>query len=106
MLPFALLSPVEMTRAVSARVRALRLQRGWTQAELAARAGLSPATYRLFERTGQISLERLLRVAIALEALDPFDNLFPPRAARSLAELERLAAASTRKRGRRRDAQT
>jgi transcriptional regulator with XRE-family HTH domain len=105
MLPFYLQTPREMARSLALRVRALRLQRGWTQRELAERAGLTLASYRLFERTGRIALERLLRVAVALDAQAGFDQLFAVPPARSLAELARRAG-PVRQRGRRSRADT
>jgi transcriptional regulator with XRE-family HTH domain len=79
----------------------LRLQRGWTQQEIAERSGLTPATYRRFERTGLISLERLLRIAVVLDAQGRFAQLFALPTAQSLAELAERTQQSTRKRGRR-----
>lgn len=105
MLPIELQTPREMAQALARRVRALRLDRGWTQREIAERAGIAPATYRRFERTGRISLERLLRLAVILDARGGVDLLFARPAARSLAELEERAEQPSRKRGRRRDAQ-
>jgi transcriptional regulator with XRE-family HTH domain len=105
MIPVELLPAHEVARSVAARVRALRLERGWTQQETAARAGIALPTYRAFERTGRISLERLLKIAIVLDASAGFAQLFPLPPARSLDELEaRAARGSTRKRGKRRDA--
>jgi transcriptional regulator with XRE-family HTH domain len=60
---------------LAARVRSRRLIRGWSQAELAVRAGLKLPTYVLFERTGQIALLRLLKVLDVLDLLDEFDRL-------------------------------
>ena len=71
----SLRSPTELAVAVATRIRARRLQRGWTQAELAARAGLKQPTYILFERTGQISLLRLLKVLEILDLLEEFDRI-------------------------------
>lgn len=105
MLPPDLQTPRDMARTLARRVRALRLDRGWTQEEIAERAGLSLATYRRFERTGRMSLERLLKLAVILDARAGFDQLFVRSPARSLAELEERAERQTRKRGRRRDAQ-
>lgn len=105
MLPLSLQSPSEVARTLAERVKALRLDHGWTQEEVAQRAGLALATYRQFERTGQISLERLLKLAVVLNASEGFDQLFVRPPARSLAELEKLAERQTRKRGRRRDAE-
>lgn len=88
------------------RVKALRLERGWTQQEIADRSGIALATYRRFERSGRISLERLLKLAVILDARAGFDKLFVPPPARSLSELEEKEDRPARKRGRRSDAQT
>ena len=69
------------------------------------RAGLALPTYRVFERGGRISLERLLKLAVVLDARAGVDQLFAPGPARSLAELERRAERPSRKRGKRVDAQ-
>lgn len=98
---FLLYSPAEVTLELADRVRARRLLRGWTQAELAKRAGVVLVTLKKFERTGQISLERLLLIAAALDELSGFRKLFEPPAARSLDELEARANGPSRKYGRR-----
>ena len=69
----SLRSHAELAVALATRIRARRLQRGRTQAELAARAGLKQPTYVLFERTGQISLLRLIKVLEILDLLEEFD---------------------------------
>src|SRR5688572_19804821 len=104
MLPFTLVTPSETAELLARRVKQLRLERGWTHQEIAQRAGLALATYRRFERTGSISLERLLRLAMVLDALPAFGELFVQPRPRSLAELEKMEKPA-RKRGRRRDAQ-
>lgn len=65
----------ELAREFAERLRLRRLRRGWSQAELAERAGLKPATYILFERTGRIALLRLLKVLEVLDLLDEFDRI-------------------------------
>ena len=50
----ALKTEMEVALELAARVRTTRLQLGWSQDELARRAGLRPSTYRLFEQTGRI----------------------------------------------------
>jgi transcriptional regulator with XRE-family HTH domain len=104
MLPISLQTPRDIGLALAHRVKTLRLERGWTQEELAERAAITLATYRRFERTGRISLERLLKLAVVLDARDGFDQLFIAGPAASLAELERRARPAARKRGRRSDA--
>lgn len=69
----SLKSPLEIAADLAVRVRERRLQRAWTQDELAQRAGLKTATYILFERTGRISLIRLLKILEVLDLLSEFD---------------------------------
>lgn len=94
-----LYTPSEMSAQLAERVRQDRLARGWTQAGLAARSGIPLATYRLFEQTGQISLERLIAISGALSRSAEWSTLFKPRAAQSLDELD--PTRPTRQRGRR-----
>ena len=65
----------EVALEFSQRIRSRRLSRGWSQAELAERAGLKLPTYVVFERTGRIALLRLLKVLDVLDLLDDFDRL-------------------------------
>jgi transcriptional regulator with XRE-family HTH domain len=106
MLPVELQTPRGISRFLAHRVKALRLQRGWTQEEIAERAGITLSTYRVFERSGRISLDRLLKLAVILDARAGFDLLFAMGDASSIAELERRAALPSLKRGRRSDAKT
>lgn len=71
-------TPLEAAADIAQRVRAERLGRGWTQPQLAQRAGLSVATYRLFEHSGKISLHRLLAIVSALGRLGEWDALLRP----------------------------
>ncbi|MHB1097366.1 MAG: helix-turn-helix domain-containing protein [Gemmatimonadaceae bacterium] len=71
-------TPLEAATGIAQRVRAERLGRGWTQPQLAQRAGLPVATYRLFERSGKISLHRLLAIVSALGRLGEWDALLRP----------------------------
>lgn len=94
-------TPEEVALGLAERVRGLRLARAWTQEEIAQRAGITLASFRRFETTGLISLERLLKIALVLDSLPQFDLLFAAPPPTTLAELEKRP---TRKRGRRRDA--
>ena len=91
-------SPSEITLELSKRVRNLRVAQAWTQQELARRAGIALSTLRVFERTGKISLERLVMIASTLHVIDSFEALFQPPQANSLAEIE--ARQTKRQRGR------
>ncbi|MEI6033834.1 MAG: helix-turn-helix transcriptional regulator [Verrucomicrobiae bacterium] len=89
----------ELAQRIADRIRLVRLTHEWSQVEVAARAGVAVDTYRLFERTGKISLERLLRVAIALHRSRDFELLLVPAEIRSIDDLEE-AKRPARKRGR------
>ena len=93
--------PTEIALDIADRVRTLRLLRGWTQAELARRTGIALPTLKLFEQTGNIAVDRLLRIAAVLGTLEEFPKLFGSPPATTLDEIEARAAAPRRKYGRR-----
>lgn len=97
---FSLQTPESVGRALAARLRELRLARGWKQVTLAERSGVSLASLRRFEETGKVSLQNLLDLAFALNRLDDFDALLRGPRAASIAELEAAETRPTRKRGR------
>lgn len=97
---FSLETPEQVSRKLAARIKALRLARGWKQITLAERSGVSLASLRRFEESGRVSLQSLLDLAFALNRLDDFDALLQPPPAASLAELEAAEKRPARKRGR------
>lgn len=66
----------ETALSIARRVRERRLEMNLTQSGMAKRADISLASYRLFEKTGKISLAALLRIAYVLGCLRDFDTLF------------------------------
>lgn len=57
-------------------MRDKRLHRNWSQETLARRAGVSHGTLKRFEQTGHIALASLLKLALALNALEELETLF------------------------------
>lgn len=101
MLALLPMTPAESLLAIAKRAKALRVAARLTQDEVAARSGVALSTLRLFEKTGKISLERLLAIANVLGVLQGFDALFPAPVPLTVAEMAQLHRTPTRKYGRR-----
>ncbi len=96
---YSMVTPEQVGKELAGRVRQLRLMRKWKQETMARHAGVSLASLRRFEQTGQVSLKGLLRLSFALGRLSDYEALLQPPPADSIAALESLAAAPRRKRG-------
>ncbi len=68
--------PADIVKEIAIKVRALRKEKKYTQQELAERANVSLASYKRFERTGQISFESLVQIAFVLGKLQDFESIF------------------------------
>jgi transcriptional regulator with XRE-family HTH domain len=91
-------TPSNICLTVAARVKSRRLELNLTQNGLAARAGVNIETYRKFERIGEISLNNLVKLAIALDVTSDFATLFAQKQYQSLDDLLEVEK-SNRKRG-------
>lgn len=80
-------TPQQILKSIASRVRLLRLERGWSQQEIAIRTAIRLGTYQVFERTGKISLERLFRIAVALQRTKEIEDIFKPLPIQSIKEL-------------------
>lgn len=58
-----------------------------TQAELSVRSGVSLASLKRFEQTGEISFVSLLKIASVLDVMEEFDQLFTKKEYRSIQEV-------------------
>jgi len=99
--PVQFQSPRDWQNILAARVRHARLEQKLKQASLAQRAGVSLASLRHFERTGEVSLKHLMRILQALGRLHEVEALLHPAPAATLAELEQQVTRPLSKRGRR-----
>ena len=77
-------SPKEITAELGARLRARRLSENLTQKGLAERSGVALPTLRRFERTGQIGLEKFIKLAVALRDDAALEALLKERKFQSL----------------------
>ena len=98
--PFTLATAAEVGQELGARLRAQRLAQGFSQDELARRAGLSDSTIKALESKGQSSLGSLLRVVLALGLADELQGLFIVKA-QSIAQMERAERAQRQRAPRR-----
>ena len=80
-------NPFQIRHELAQKVKFLRKQKKYSQQELAQRSNVSLGSYKRFERSGQISLEALLRIVFILDRLEEFDKLLIPN---HLIEIEKL----------------
>lgn len=66
----------EINNELAQRVAKLRKSKKLSQAALAKKSGVSFASVKRFEQTGEISLSSLTKIAIVLNAEDDIDSLF------------------------------
>lgn len=79
----------EIGASIASRVRMRRKELKLTQEQLSRKAGMSLASYKRFEQKGLISLDALIRTAMALDCEDDFDELFAKRGYASIEEVLR-----------------
>ncbi len=89
-----------MTKHLAQQAKAKRLSLNFSQKTLAARSGVSYGVLKKFERTGQISLESLLKLALVLRSLEEFKDLFALPKPGEAASVDELMKDNRRKRGR------
>lgn len=70
------ITEASITEKLIKRVKLRRKELKYTQQELAKRSGVSYASIRRFETTGDISLASLIKIAHVMNCLEDFNNLF------------------------------
>ena len=73
---YILNSPLDVAKNLASRLKNVRKRKKITQKILADRSGVSYATLRKFEQTGQISLESLIKLCMELGVVGEINNLF------------------------------
>jgi len=69
-------SPKEICILIAEKVKFRRLELNLTQEGLSSRADINLSTFRKFERTGEISLKSLVKIAFVLNSEDELLKLF------------------------------
>ncbi len=93
-------NPKSVAKKIAGRMRRRRLLKNLTQETLAKMSGVSLGSVKRFETQYQISLKHLLQLALALDALVEFHNLFPENNYQSVDDIIKIKKVKERKRGR------
>jgi len=80
-------SPAAKMLQIAEQVKQRRLEKNLSQASLAKRADMPLPTYRVFEKSGKVSMRGLLQIAFALDCVDGFNELFKKQQYASLDEV-------------------
>lgn len=80
-------TPEEINLIVAANVKSLRKRLGITQKQLSERTGVSYASIKRFEETGNINFVSLTKIAIELDAIDGIKSLFTDVPYKSIQEV-------------------
>jgi len=99
-MPNMLIDEQVFLETIAQRVKAIRLDYNWTQAEVSRRSGVSLGSIRRFEQTGEISLGSLYKISEALLRINDWNQLFLPKPVMSIKEIQRLSKEKPRKRAR------
>ena len=82
------LTEQSVVNGIVERMKKRRKQMKLSQKLLSQKSGVTYASIRRFETTGEISLSSLLKIAHALNALKDFEGLFKGQAITSLKDFE------------------
>ena len=80
-------TPNEISRKIADNMRSRRKEVKLTQKQLSIKSGVSLGSLKRFETCGEISLQSLLKLAIALGYEDDFHALFTKKQYRSIQEI-------------------
>ncbi len=80
-------SPNDVNKEIAMNVRARRKEKKLSQVQLSERADVSLGSLKRFERTGEISLSSLIKIAFALGCEDDFEQLFSKKGYASIQEV-------------------
>lgn len=97
---FIMITPQEMQILIAKQAQMRRLDLNLSQKTLSEKSGVRYGSLKKFEKTGQISLESLLKLSVVLGAMDDFKPLFISHSSTEKLSLDNLIKTGTRKRGR------
>jgi DNA-binding XRE family transcriptional regulator len=71
-------NPTDYLEEIAFKLKKIRKQHGYSQAELAMRSGVSLGSLKRFELSGLIAFESLLKLTHVLNRLSDFDAILNP----------------------------
>ena len=80
-------TPLEIGILIAQRIRSIRKRQKLSQERLSEKSGVSLGSLKRFERSGEISLISLTKIAIALSCEDELINLFAEQPFLSIQEV-------------------
>jgi transcriptional regulator with XRE-family HTH domain len=75
-MPVNLLTPHQLKKQIALQAKRRRLEKNLSRNSLEKKSGVPASTIKRFETTGKISLESLLAIAMVLDGLQEFAQLF------------------------------
>ena len=84
---FEIKFPKEIAKDIANQEKEKRQHRKMTQKELSEKAGISLASFKRFEQTGEISFVSLIKIAEVLGETEAFKNLFNSKEYQSIQEV-------------------
>lgn len=92
--------PREVALLLAGKCKNMRLFKGYTRKTVSRMSGVPESTIKYFETTGKVSLESMLKIALALDVLFTFESLFDLPAVKTIAEIEKRYETKLPQRGR------
>ncbi len=93
----AFINPEDTMYQLAERVKLVRLAENFSRKSLAERSGVSEASIKRFETTGEIALLGLLKLAYALGSMQEFDKVFAPKEIISIKDITKKQRARGRR---------
>jgi transcriptional regulator with XRE-family HTH domain len=100
---FILVNPKNLQIQIARRFREFRVLKNLKRRTLSSHSGVSEASIKRFETTGEISLRSLLKLALVLDVLDKFQDIIEinhPQSVREVLRKEKRLDKNLKQRGR------
>jgi transcriptional regulator with XRE-family HTH domain len=88
-LPINIVSTADLLKVIATKAKSQRLAENLSRRSLAERSGVTEASIKRFETSGEVSLTNLLDIAFALDCTKEFEALFDAKAPASINDLQK-----------------